>query len=135
MQSDPDAAVQLLVVRQLEGFAKAGKRVAPGEKEVQGGQGGSLEPPGLFLRASVRILVGARGVFCVPSHPRGPPFPWLRAAAPSQVVLLMDALDEADERGGNPAVQLLRELGQARTGLGRALGLCGCSSTLHQNNQ
>ena len=32
VQSDPDAAVQLLVVRQLEGLAKAGKRVAPGEK-------------------------------------------------------------------------------------------------------
>ena len=82
VQSDPDAAVQLLVVRQLEGFAKAGKRVAPGEKEVHGGSGGFTgTPPGLFLRASVRILVGARGVFCVPSHPRGPPLPWLRAAA------------------------------------------------------
>ena len=40
VQSDPDAAVQLLVVRQLEGFAKAGKRVAPGEKKAQGGSGG-----------------------------------------------------------------------------------------------
>ena len=48
-------------------------------------------------------------------------------------MLLVDALDEADERGGNPAVQLLRELGQARTGLGRTVGLRGCLSTLHQN--
>jgi hypothetical protein len=55
VQSDPDAAVQLLVVRQLEGFAKAGKRVAPGEKKAQGGSGGSLGAPrSLFSRTSIR---------------------------------------------------------------------------------
>ena len=51
VQSDPDAAVQLLVVRQLEGFAKAGKRVAPGEKEVHGGPGGFTGTPRAFSYA------------------------------------------------------------------------------------
>merc|ERR1740130_636219 len=62
VQSDPTAAVQLLVVRQLKGLAAVGRRV----------------------------------------------------------VLLVDALDEADEpgavEGSNPVVQLLKELGQAQTG-------------------
>ena len=54
---DPDAAVQLLVVRQLEGLAAAGRRV----------------------------------------------------------VLLVDALDEAQDRGNNPVVRLLQKLGKAQT--------------------
>ena len=57
VQTDPDAAVQLLVVRQLEGLAAAGRRV----------------------------------------------------------VLLVDALDEAQDRGNNPVVRLLQKLGKAQT--------------------
>ena len=55
---DPDAAVQLLVLRQLEGLAAAGRRV----------------------------------------------------------VILVDALDEAQDRGNNPVVRLLQKLGKAQTG-------------------
>ena len=57
VQTDPDAAVQLLVIRQLEGLAAAGRRV----------------------------------------------------------VLLVDALDEAQERETNPVVRMLQRLGKART--------------------
>ena len=57
-QNDPDAAVQLLIVRQLEGLATAGRRV----------------------------------------------------------VLLVDALDEAEDNGTNRVVRLLQSLGKAKTG-------------------
>ena len=57
VQTDPVAAVQLLVVRQLEGLAAAGRRV----------------------------------------------------------VLLVDALDESQERGTNPVVRMLQKLGKADT--------------------
>ena len=57
VQTDPVAAVQLLVVRQLEGLAAAGRRV----------------------------------------------------------VLLVDALDESQERGTNPVVRMLQTLGKADT--------------------
>jgi len=37
------------------------------------------------------------------------------AAAGRRVVLLVDALDEAQDRGNNPVVRLLQKLGKAKT--------------------
>ena len=43
------------------------------------------------------------------------------ATAGRRVVLLVDALDEAEERGNNPVVRLLQKLGKARTGAVKCL--------------